>query len=141
MGFKELVTGKKDKCKTIYFKEGYTFKTSDLNIKDGCLVYKENDVVLKGWGHSPKALLPLAGSDSMVQVVNARDGNVCDPFHLVDKSEVFTDTSIRTMAIEQHYKAVNIPPSTQMSKMQLLILVIATFLFFIGGVVFLIKNI
>lgn len=140
MGVKNLL-GSRDVQKTLYFMEGYTFRIADLRIQDGCIIVKENEKITRAWGHAPKALLPMEKHSAMVQIVNARDGNAADPFHLVDRRERFTDSSIKQRANEMHYKACNTPIGSQLSKLQLFILVIAGFLFLIGGIVFLMKHV
>jgi len=138
--FGGMVTGYKDKCQVLYFREGHTFRTSELVIKDACLILREKGAIVKAWGHSPGALLPVKGKNKMVQLVNARDGNPCDPFGCVEKKEKFTDASIKASAKEQHYKSMNVSSGTSASPMQWLIMGIATFLFLIVGITWAVNN-
>ena len=140
MNLKRIFVESKDVCKTVYFREGYTFTTSNLPIKDSCIIQKKNDTVLKAWGHSPAALLPLEGEQCMTQLVNARDGNPCDPFHKVKKTELFSDSSIRIMATDQHYKAINIASGTPLTVVQVVCLAISAALFLTGAIVFLVRE-
>lgn len=140
MNLKRVLVGTKDECKTIYFREGYSFSTSNLPIKDGCLVINKNDVVEKAWGHSPAALLPLEGEAPMVQLVNARDGNPCDPFQKIAKGDLFSASSVKAMAKDQHYKAVTMASGTPLTTTQTVVLAFAALLFLAGATIFMIKE-
>lgn len=143
MDFKNLkgiATGFTDKGKVIYFREGYTFRTLNLPIKDGCLQLKEKGIIVKAWGHSPGALLPLQKSKAIVQLVNAREGDPMDVFKCVDKKQKFSETSVKASAKEQHYKSMNMKTGTNATGLQMVTMCIAVAIFLLVGISWAIQN-
>lgn len=136
MGIAQFIKGHKDYCRVIYFREGYSFITSNLPVADSCTLLKDGEEVKKAWGHSPKALLPVEGKDQMVQLVNARSGNPIDVFNKVDSKELFSVGTIKTKAIDQHFRAVNVSTGTPLSKLQMWVMAIGMFEFLVAGLMF-----